>query len=86
MGHEKELETVPILGLACKVLGHIYIDRSDTKSAVETISAAKTKSPTEHPLFFSRKEHEAATGISDRSKKAPSKWRLISESPFFPSP
>ena len=39
----KELEQVPVLGLACKVLGHIYIDRSDSKSAVETIRAAKTK-------------------------------------------
>ncbi|MCE5210528.1 MAG: 1-acyl-sn-glycerol-3-phosphate acyltransferase [Deltaproteobacteria bacterium] len=40
---KKELETVPVLGLACKVLGHIFIDRSDTKNAVETINAAKTK-------------------------------------------
>jgi 1-acyl-sn-glycerol-3-phosphate acyltransferase len=40
---KKELENVPVLGLACKVLGHIYIDRSDTKSAVETINAAKSK-------------------------------------------
>ncbi|HQP25608.1 MAG TPA: lysophospholipid acyltransferase family protein [Smithellaceae bacterium] len=40
---KKELEQVPVLGLACKVLGHIYIDRSDSKSAVETIRAAKTK-------------------------------------------
>lgn len=40
---KKELEKVPVLGVACRVLGHIYIDRSDTKSAVETINAAKTK-------------------------------------------
>ncbi len=40
---KKELEKVPILGVACKVLGHIFIDRSDSKSAIETINAAKTK-------------------------------------------
>jgi len=40
---KKELEQVPVLGLACSVLGHIYIDRSDSKSAVETIKAAKSK-------------------------------------------
>lgn len=40
---KKELENVPVLGLACKILGHIYIDRSDSKSAVETIKAAKSK-------------------------------------------
>lgn len=40
---KKELENVPVLGFACKVLGHIYIDRSDPKGAVETIKAAKSK-------------------------------------------
>lgn len=40
---KKELEKVPVLGFACKVLGHIYIDRSNPKSAVETINAAKTE-------------------------------------------
>lgn len=40
---KKELENVPVLGFACKTIGHIFIDRSDTKSAVETINAAKSK-------------------------------------------
>ncbi|KQC08955.1 MAG: acyl-phosphate glycerol 3-phosphate acyltransferase [Smithella sp. SDB] len=40
---KKELEKIPVLGFACRVLGHIYIDRSNPKSAVETIKAAKSK-------------------------------------------
>jgi 1-acyl-sn-glycerol-3-phosphate acyltransferase len=40
---KKELEKVPVLGLACKILGHIFIDRSNTAAAVETINAAKGK-------------------------------------------
>ena len=40
---KKELEKVPVLGPACKALGHIFIDRSDSKSAIETINAAKAK-------------------------------------------
>jgi len=40
---KKELEKVPVLGPACKALGHIFIDRADSKSAIETINAAKAK-------------------------------------------
>lgn len=40
---KKELAQVPILGLSCKILGHIFIDRKDSKSAVETINLARKK-------------------------------------------
>jgi 1-acyl-sn-glycerol-3-phosphate acyltransferase len=40
---KKELEKVPALGEACKTLGHIFIDRSDTKSAIESINSAREK-------------------------------------------
>lgn len=40
---KKELERLPVLGFACKALGHIFIDRSDSKSAIMTINHAKSK-------------------------------------------
>jgi 1-acyl-sn-glycerol-3-phosphate acyltransferase len=40
---KKELENVPFLGPACKAMGHIFIDRSDTEKAVESINAARKK-------------------------------------------
>ncbi len=40
---KKELERVPVLGFACKALGHIFIDRSDSKHAIMTINHAKSK-------------------------------------------
>ena len=38
-----ELRKVPFLGIACEKLGHIYIDRSRSHKALESINAAKKK-------------------------------------------
>jgi 1-acyl-sn-glycerol-3-phosphate acyltransferase len=38
-----ELRKVPIIGIACERLGHIYIDRSNTEAAIRTIRDAKKK-------------------------------------------
>ncbi|MEW6444337.1 MAG: 1-acylglycerol-3-phosphate O-acyltransferase [bacterium] len=40
---KKELRKVPILGVACEKLGHIYIDRSDTQAAIASLQEAKKK-------------------------------------------
>lgn len=38
---KSELRKVPGLGIGCEKIGHIFIDRSDTKAALATINAAK---------------------------------------------
>ena len=38
-----ELRKVPVIGIACEKLGHIYIDRSNTEAAIRTIRDARTK-------------------------------------------
>jgi 1-acyl-sn-glycerol-3-phosphate acyltransferase len=38
---KKELRKVPGLGIACEKIGHIFIDRSNTKKALESLEAAK---------------------------------------------
>lgn len=40
---KKELRKVPVIGLVCKVLEHVYIDRSSSSKAIETINKAKEK-------------------------------------------
>ncbi len=40
---KKELRRVPVLGLACEKLGHIYVDRSDSAAAVASLNAARKK-------------------------------------------
>lgn len=40
---KQELRKVPVIGLVCAVLQHIYIDRSDPEKAIESINRAKEK-------------------------------------------
>lgn len=38
---KKELRKIPVLGLACELMGHIYVDRSNTESALASIETAR---------------------------------------------
>lgn len=40
---KKELRRVPALGVACEKIGHIFLDRSNKKNALETLNKAKSK-------------------------------------------
>ncbi len=40
---KKELRAVPVLGLACELMGHIYVDRSNTDAALSSIKTAKER-------------------------------------------
>lgn len=40
---KQELKKVPILGYACDLMGHIYVDRSNTQAAVNSITEAKSR-------------------------------------------
>jgi 1-acyl-sn-glycerol-3-phosphate acyltransferase len=37
---KRELRAVPVLGLACELMGHILVDRSNTDAALESINSA----------------------------------------------
>lgn len=47
-----ELRKVPVLGLACEKLGHVYIDRSDSARAQASINAAKSQLKNGTSIFF----------------------------------
>jgi 1-acyl-sn-glycerol-3-phosphate acyltransferase len=40
---KKELRKVPVIGIACEKLGHIFIDRSDRNAAIASLAEAKNK-------------------------------------------
>ena len=40
---KKELRRVPVLGKACEMMGHIYVDRSNTEAALQSIEAARER-------------------------------------------
>lgn len=47
-----ELRKVPVLGLACEKLGHVYIDRSNSRRAQASIDAAKSQLKNGTSIFF----------------------------------
>lgn len=40
---KQELRSVPVLGYTCDAMGHIYIDRSNTESALASINSARSR-------------------------------------------
>ncbi|MBW2591720.1 MAG: 1-acyl-sn-glycerol-3-phosphate acyltransferase [Deltaproteobacteria bacterium] len=40
---KQELRNIPGLGIACEKIGHIFIDRSNTQAALDSINAAREK-------------------------------------------
>ena len=47
-----ELRKIPVLGLACEKLGHVYIDRSSSHRAQSSINAAKSQLHGGTSIFF----------------------------------
>ncbi len=81
---KKELEDVPVLGPACKVLGHIFIDRSDTKSAVASINAAKTKIVNGTSVLFFPEGTRSGDGEMIPFKKGAFKFAIDLGIPVLP--
>ncbi|MDJ0887752.1 MAG: lysophospholipid acyltransferase family protein [Desulfobacterales bacterium] len=50
---KQELRNIPVIGIACDKLGHIYVDRSNREAALKSIQAAKSRiSDGTSVLFF----------------------------------
>lgn len=81
---KKELENVPVLGFACKTIGHIYIDRSDTKSAVDTINAAKEKIVNGTSVLFFPEGTRSGDGKVKPFKKGAFKFAIDTGLPVLP--
>ncbi|WP_035236953.1 lysophospholipid acyltransferase family protein [Desulfobacter vibrioformis] len=62
-----ELQKIPVFGTACTFLGCIYVDRSNGKSAVESIDAAKNRLSDKASIVF------FAEGTRSRGKLLPFK-------------
>lgn len=49
---KQELRKVPVLGVCCEKLGHIFIDRSDSTAAIAAINRAQKSLPGGTSIFF----------------------------------
>ena len=81
---KKELERMPFVGIACKVLGHIFVDRSNSEKAKQSLIAAKTKINDGVSAFFFPEGTRSPTGKLINFKKGAFRMAQTLELPVLP--
>jgi 1-acyl-sn-glycerol-3-phosphate acyltransferase len=66
---KKEMRRIPFLGTGCARLGHVFIDRSDRKAALEAINAAKPRFVNGTSVLFFPEGTRSRSGELRRFKK-----------------
>ncbi len=79
-----ELRKVPFLGIACYKLGHIYIDRSNTQAALDSINNAKKKITGGTSVLFFPEGSRSQDGQLRSFKKGAFKMALDLDVPILP--
>jgi 1-acyl-sn-glycerol-3-phosphate acyltransferase len=81
---KKELRKIPVLGTACEAMGHIYIDRSDSATAIEEINRAKQRISNGTSVLFFPEGTRSKTGEMGPFKKGAFKMALDLGLPVLP--
>jgi 1-acyl-sn-glycerol-3-phosphate acyltransferase len=81
---KKELRKVPILGICCEKLGHIFIDRLDISAAVAAINRAKEKITEGTSIFFFPEGTRSRDGNLLPFKKGAFRMALDLQLPILP--
>jgi 1-acyl-sn-glycerol-3-phosphate acyltransferase len=78
------LRKIPFLGPACARLGHIYIDRSNSRSAIESINRAKEKIVNGTSVIFFPEGTRTSTGELIPFKKGAFRFAIDLNIPILP--
>lgn len=81
---KKELAKVPGIGYGSKAVGHIFIDRSSTKAALESISKAKEKIKNGTSVLFFPEGTRSKGGTLGRFKKGAFNFAFELNLPILP--
>lgn len=81
---KQELRKVPVLGLACEKLGHIYIDRSDRSAAIASLNRAKATITDGTSVIFFPEGTRSRTGELKPFKKGAFRMALDLGVPILP--
>ena len=79
-----ELRKVPVLGIACEKIGHIFIDRSNTEAALHSLNDAKSKIVNGTSVIFFPEGTRSKDGNLGRFKKGAFKMALDLGIPILP--
>ena len=81
---KKELRKIPGIGFGSEAVGHIFIDRSNTKNAVESIKKAKEKIKGGISVIFFPEGTRSRVGSMLPFKKGAFKFALDMQIPILP--
>jgi len=79
-----QLRKIPFLGFACYRLGHIFIDRSNTQSALDSINAAKDRIKNGTSVLFFPEGTRSNDGKLKQFKKGAFKLAIDMRLPVLP--
>jgi 1-acyl-sn-glycerol-3-phosphate acyltransferase len=81
---KKELRKVPMIGVSCERIGHIFIDRSNRQAAIETINQAKAKIVDGVSILFFPEGTRSPDGRLKLFKRGAFRMALDLELPLLP--
>jgi 1-acyl-sn-glycerol-3-phosphate acyltransferase len=81
---KKELRSIPLFGLACEMMGHIIVDRSNTTAALESINLARSSIKDGISVVFFAEGTRSRKGEIDQFKKGAFRLALELGLPILP--
>lgn len=81
---KQELRQVPIIGVSCAALGHVFIDRSNREAAVASLSAAREQINAGTSILFFPEGTRSITGTLKPFKKGAFNMALDLQLPVLP--
>ncbi len=81
---KQELRNIPVIGIACDKLGHIYVDRSRREAALASIEAAKTRVTDGTSVLFFPEGTRSRNGQLKSFKKGAFHFALDLQLPLLP--
>ncbi len=81
---KQELRSMPGLGMACEKIGHIFIDRSNTRAALNSINAAREKIINGTSVLFFPEGTRSSSARMRPFKKGAFKFALDLGLPILP--
>lgn len=81
---KKELRSIPLFGLACELMGHIIVDRSNTTAALESINLARSRIKDGISVVFFAEGTRSRKGEINQFKKGAFRLALELGLPVLP--
>lgn len=79
-----ELRRMPVIGICCEKLGHIFINRSDTQAAIASLNQARTRLANGASVLFFPEGTRSRTGQLKTFKKGAFKMAQDLQLPVLP--